>query len=153
MERRNMRWACAWILCAVCGMSTAASVSAESGRWKEVRKAEGRVLSVDLDSLSRSPEGLVRAWVRVENREKPLLDLGKFARKLDKRATGEEHSKSRWEIDCGKGLFRILESLSYDRYGEVISSTGCDEKALWKSVPPESDEEAVSRAVCGGRGR
>ncbi len=125
-----------------------AGFSSAESRWKLISKGDETTIYIDTETLSHQPGGTAKVWVKFVPQIKALLNLEKFTRKIDKQATGEEHTKELLEIECRNRTYRKLDSTAYDKYGSVTSASGYNDKAEWRAVSPESREEKIHTSVC-----
>lgn len=126
----------------------------EEGRWKLIGKSRtDSCWYVDAETLCRLSGDIVSLWVKtipaktdMDYSEEDEPDV--ILKKIQARNFGDyEYTEGLWEVDCSKGMFRILYFCAYGKDGGVVTSLLTPD-ADWSFILPGSVGVTVRDAVC-----
>ncbi|HAM49784.1 MAG TPA: hypothetical protein DCP92_03490 [Nitrospiraceae bacterium] len=127
----------------------------EGGRWKLIgRSKTDTCWYIDTESLSFSSKNIASVWVR-SIPEKQDTRYGEedestwdIMKDLQARYFGAyRYTEGLWELDCTRGMFRILYFVAYGEDGEIINSL-LDTDAGWAFIVPGSVGETIQATLC-----
>ncbi|ELW9525916.1 hypothetical protein SIO92_000134 [Burkholderia cenocepacia] len=122
------------IYLAVLSASLLSSSAAVASQWVLLEKSAKNAVSVDAESISVEPQGIIKVWVKTEFI--PPVHAG------DKSLA---YRLVRWTIDCVGHRIAVGQATGYDVHGQVsIQVSGHD----YQDIPPNSIAENVERNVC-----
>ena len=94
--------------------------------WKELAEATTGLFQYDAQSVSSSPQGVVKVWIY--------------------NATKREGSFI--EINCKGASYHVLDVVQYDQDRRVTSRNDYYDNTTWLTISPRSVPEALQRIVC-----
>lgn len=94
-----------------------------------IESGEGDRHYIDLDSIMRSPEGIVSVKRKIESKDSSKLD----------------YLISEFEMDCKKAKIRKMSEKAYEKGGFRASTMS---KGEWKAVNPEGIDESLYELAC-----
>ncbi len=127
----------------------------EEGRWKEIgnSKTDTRWY-IDTESLSCPSKDSILVWVRsIPDKANPEYGEGEestwsIMKEIQARYFGiYACTEGLSELDCSKGMVRVLYFVAYDKKGEIITSS-LDPDAEWAFIMPGSVGETLRETLC-----
>ena len=103
---------------------------AEGADWVVVAETDNSVTWVDKQSIRRSPGGMVRAWVRLEQKDP---------------STSVKEMDAYNDFDCTRAKWRGLGLTIYYRNG---TSASAPQEQSWTHITPGTVEKAVFDYLC-----
>ncbi len=122
---------------------------ASAGEWKPYQATrEGDIYYFDRESIERLPEGILRVWVRMEKTDYQGGDLKKYVDEIVSGKKGKVTGEvvQLLEINCPKGMFRVINLVEYDRNRDIKRYFNVPSE--WNKIPPESVTNFLSKEVC-----
>jgi len=127
----------------------------EEGRWKEVGKSRTDTKwYIDATSASRTSGNSISVWVRSIPDKSDAKDNGgeghawRIMKEIQAKYFGTyEFTDGLWELDCSRGMFRVLYFVAYDKNGQIITSLLTPD-AHWEFIIPESAGESLQKGLC-----
>jgi hypothetical protein len=109
--------------------------AAEAADWKLISESEdgNMSLSVDEESIQVSSNGLMRAWLKLANKEPEHVESKRISSYLDYR-----------EFNCAERRARSLKTIYYYTDGTNESS----DEDQWLYVTPDSVQDGIYGYVC-----
>ena len=129
----------------------ATCVNGFSDDWVEYgRSKSGNVYSYNKVNIKHSIKGMVQVWCKYdfsdEGREEYIQKL-RDREMSTKRYEKLSHTLNLLEIDCRKGMYRIVSITYHDTDGHVTDSYSSDEQD-WSNIPPKTIEDTLRKKVC-----
>ena len=94
--------------------------------WRELAEATTGVFQYDAQSVSPSPQGIVKVWIyNATRREGSLI-----------------------EINCKEKRYHVLDVVQYDQDRRVTNRSNYYDNPTWLTVSPGSIPEALQKMVC-----
>ena len=126
-------------------------VNGFSDEWVEYgRSKSGNVYSYNKVNIKRSIKGIVQVSCKYdfsdEGREEYIQKL-RDREMSTKRYEKLSHTLNLLEIDCRKGMYRIVSITYHDTDGHVTDSYSSDEQD-WSNIPPKTIEDTLRKKVC-----
>jgi len=111
--------------------------------WKLYDKNDSFSYYYDTQSVSYLSKNMVRVWLRIDVKEKGLIDMGEaLGRKLE----NLRYMVGLIEFNCLEKKNRSLSLTLYDEKGYPIFY---DDKSMnWEFIVPESVEDVLYQEVC-----
>ncbi|MCO1384339.1 surface-adhesin E family protein [Burkholderia multivorans] len=122
------------IYLAILSASLLASNAAVASQWVLMDKSAKNAVSVDAESISVEPHGIIKVWVKTEFIPPVRAGEKSLAYKL-----------VRWTIDCVGHRIAVGQATGYDVQGQV--STQIDGHGF-RDIHPDSLGELVEKNVC-----
>ncbi len=94
-----------------------------------IESAEGNKHYIDLDSIKRSPEGIVSVKRKIESKDSSIL----------------EYVISEFEMDCAKVRIRKMSENAFEQDGRITSTM---KKSEWQAINPEGIDESLYELAC-----
>jgi len=94
-----------------------------------IESGEGDKHYIDLDSIKRSPEGIVSVKRKIMSRDSLKLD----------------YSISEFEMDCEKAKIRKISEKAYEQDRLTASTMS---KSEWQAINPEGIDESLYELAC-----
>ena len=112
--------------------------------WKFIgQDVKGSVLEIDVASISRQPNNMVRVLVKHTRSKESVTD---WVRKFGEQYKDFSHSVDLEEYNCTEKKRRILSLTQYSLDGEVIFSD--NSPGEWSLIIPDSTADAILEEVC-----
>ncbi len=133
-----------------------AAAASEEGRWELIGKSRTETLwYIDAENLSRPSSDVISVWLKtvpaktdtdlLEGEESTEIILKKIQ---TRNFGGYEYTLGLWEIDCSKGIFRILYFAAFNKRDETIASSLTPD-AEWSFTVSGSVSEVMHEKLCG----
>ena len=113
-------------------------VCAAQERWHPIGTSEGQRTWLDRKTILRTGPGIFRVWVKDKYRPSHVFADGTRAADVT----------TLLEFDCDARRYRFLKSSGYDLEGNLVSSEGRGEAAVWQMAVPETVGELNLDRVC-----
>ena len=112
--------------------------------WKFVKKnSEGSVLEIDVASISRQPNNIVRAWLKLSHTKESVAE---WVKQLGEDYKDFSYSIYSAEYDCTERKSRILSRIHYSSDGRIIFSE--NSPGEWTILTSSSLGDSVFKEVC-----
>jgi len=118
----------------------------QAADWKlfAETQADIGIIYYDAANITHPSKDIVRTWVRlVYSKDGVALQV----KELGKRYEDLSYTLSLLEVNCAAKKNRVLQSTSYSRDGNVISSNQ-SQQTEWSLIIPESIGETLYKTVC-----
>jgi len=112
--------------------------------WRYYDENNYRVNYYDAESITRTPEGIVRVREKLVFTEKGVTDA---VEKLGEKYKTLGYVTMLNEVHCIDGRVSLLSSAFYSKDGKVLSSFEFQETD-WRFIVPESRGEALYEILC-----
>ena len=112
--------------------------------WKFVKKnSESSVLEIDVASISRQPNNIVRAWLKLTHSKE---NVAEWVKQLGEDYKDFSYSTYSAEYDCAERKSRILSRIHYSSDGRIIFEE--NSPGEWSILTPGSLGDSVFKEVC-----
>jgi len=111
--------------------------------WKLFKKTDDAKFYYDKEDITRSPEKIVKVWIRQVYAKKGKMDMIKL---VGPRYENLSYSINSLEFDCRAKLIHFLSMTYYSKNGDVLDLENSPDK--WESIPSNSTFDALYRKVC-----
>lgn len=128
-----MRYVLTWLI--LVSLSVLYCSAGEAADWKSITESEdgNTSLLVDEESIQPSPDGVIRAWLKLVNKKPHDVESRLISSYLDYR-----------EFNCAERRARSLKTIYYYTDG-TNDSSGEDE---WLYVTPDTIQDGIYDYVC-----
>lgn len=131
------------------------AAASEEGRWKLIGESKTETLwYIDTETLSRPFGDVISVWLKtipaktdtdfLEGEESTEVILKKVQ---TRNFGGYEYTLGLWEIDCSKGISRILYFAAFNKQDETIASSLTPD-AEWSFTVSGSVSEVMHEKLC-----
>lgn len=118
--------------------------------WIKFEENKNYIIFYDKNSIKHISNSIVQVWCKRvfsdegrETENQIRRKYGVWTEQYDKLSD----TKNLYEINCKKGMFRIISGINYDTDGFVLDSYS-NEKMEWSSMVPDTMIDSLRKKLC-----